>query len=77
MHPTVVTLGLDKLTIEDRVRLIHELYESIPTKGDCFDITDQDRQELDQEVADCRLHPEEGKSWEETKKELNALRGRR
>ena len=77
MQPTVASLGLDKLTVEDRVRLIHELYDSIPTKADCFELSEQEMLELDQEIADCRLHPEKGKTWEETKRELNALRVRR
>jgi putative addiction module component (TIGR02574 family) len=77
MQPTVASLGLDKLTVEDRVRLMHELYESIPNKADCFELSEEDKLELDQEIADCRLHPEQGKSWEETKRELNALRARR
>lgn len=67
MQPTVASLGLDKLTVEDCVRLMHELYETIPSKGDCFELSEKDMLELDQEVADCRLHPEQGKSWEETK----------
>lgn len=77
MQPTVASLGLDKLAVEDRVRLMHELYETIPSKGDCFELSEEDLLELDQEVADCRLYPEQGKSWEETKQELNALRIRR
>jgi len=32
--------------------------------------------ELDQEIADCHLRPELGKTWVETKHELNALRKR-
>jgi hypothetical protein len=58
MYPTEVTRMLDKLEKEGRFPPLDEVNLS----------------ELDKEIADCCLHPEQGKTWEETKQELNALR---
>lgn len=60
MHPTEVTRMLDKLA---RERLAPPLDEV-------------NLLELDQEIADCRLRLELGKTWEETRHELNTLRKR-
>ena len=76
MPPTIASLGLDKLDVEDRIRLMHELYESIPSKAECFELTDQEKLELDQEIEDCRQHPELGVSWAEAQKHLNSLRNK-
>ena len=61
MHPTEVKLLLEKLENEGLAPSLDELNEW----------------ELDNEMADCRLHPEQGRTWEETKLELNALRTQR
>ena len=60
MHPTEVTRMLDKLAREGLAAPLDEL----------------NLLELDQEIADCHLRPELGKTWVETKHELNALRKR-
>jgi putative addiction module component (TIGR02574 family) len=77
MQPTISSLGLDKLSPDERIRLMHDLYDSIPTKSEYFPLTQQENEELEQEVQNCRLHPEEGLSWDETKKQLDAVRIRR
>lgn len=61
MYPTEVTLLLDKLASEGLAPPLDEVF----------------LWELNKEIADCRLHPEQGKTWEETELELNALRNRR
>lgn len=59
------------LPIAERVELVAKIWDSIAEDA-AISLTDEDRQILDQRLADHQKHPEHGVSWEELKKELRA-----
>lgn len=58
---------LDVLSVEDRVTLVGELWESIERERGTLPISDDLRAELVRRLEDADQHPEESIAWEEIK----------
>ena len=71
MSPTIASLGLDKLTVAERIALAGELYESVEAEQPSV-LTEAQREELQRRVEDADLHPEDGIPWEQVKAEARA-----
>ncbi len=67
MSPTIASLGLDKLTIEERIALAGELWESVEAERVPNPLTDEFRAELHRRAEDAILNPDDGIPWEEVK----------
>jgi putative addiction module component (TIGR02574 family) len=67
------SLGIDRLSVEDRLALIEELWESLSSEEAEIPLTQVQRDELDRRLADDRLRPEGAVSWEELEKSLDAI----
>jgi len=63
MTPTMASLGLDKLSRDERLALLNELRESV--QAEPSPISDEFREELRRRAEDADLHPEDGVPWEE------------
>ncbi len=70
MAATLQSLGLDKLTADERLALIGELWESLD--ADQPALTDAQRADLDRRLAAFQADPKAGSSWEEVKARLKA-----
>lgn len=70
MSATLQSLGLDKLTVEERLALIGELWESLD--ADQPALTDAQKADLDRRLAAFHADPKAGSSWEEVKARLKA-----
>jgi putative addiction module component (TIGR02574 family) len=70
MSPILQALGIDRLSTEEKVRLIGEIWDSIPDSSDQFGIPEFHREELDRRLAVCEADPQAGSIWEEVKKRL-------
>ena len=69
MTPTMQTLGIDRMSPEDRLRLIGEIWDSLsPT--DELEIPESHREELDRRLAAADADPAAGSSWEEVRARL-------
>lgn len=66
------SLGLDGLSVEDRLALIEQLWESLSSSSAELPLTQAQRDELDRRLADYHANPEEGVSWDELKQSLDA-----
>ena len=71
MSPTIQDLGIDRLNVEDRLRLIGEIWDSFPPLDE-LEIPEGHRQELDRRIAAAEANPSAGHPWTEVK---NLLRG--
>jgi putative addiction module component (TIGR02574 family) len=57
------------LSVEDRLRLADEIYESVEA-DDHAELSDEMKRELDRRIAADDANPEAGSSWEEVKARL-------
>jgi len=72
MTPTISSLGLDKLSREDRLVLVQELWDSIAAEGPSS-LSAGRRDELLRRSAEVDSDPDDGISWEELQTKARAL----
>ena len=58
---------LKKLSIDERILIVEELWDSIAAEHSQVKITAEQRDELDTRIADYNSSPDEGYSWDEVK----------
>jgi putative addiction module component (TIGR02574 family) len=68
MAPTIQDLGIDRLTAEQRLRLIGEIWDSLSVHD--TPIPESHREELDRRLADADANPSAGMPWEEVRARL-------
>ena len=71
MKASLKSLGIDQLSVEERLALVEELWDSIAEDGAAVPLTDAQRAELDRRVAEHEAHPEDVVSWEDVKTSVN------
>lgn len=69
MSPTLHDLGIDRLSRQERLRLIGEIWDSI-SPIDQLDIPESHREELDRRLAAADADPGAGRPWEEVRARL-------
>ena len=69
MSPIFQQLGIDRLSQEERLKLISEIWESLDPI-DQTEIPESHRQELDSRLANADADPSAGKPWEEVRMRL-------
>jgi putative addiction module component (TIGR02574 family) len=67
MAVSVKTLGIDRLDVDDRLALVEEIWATICADAKSFPLTDAQRTELDQRVADDDAFPGDVVPWDEVK----------
>jgi putative addiction module component (TIGR02574 family) len=51
------------LSVEDRLQLLDQLWESIRQQPDSLPLTDEQRSELDRRLEEHQRHPEAAQPW--------------
>ena len=69
MAPTFQSLGIDKLSIEERIRLVQEIWDSIAEEIERSPLTESQRQEVDRRLAAHRANPHAAIPWEQVEAE--------
>ena len=64
MPPTIEALGIDKLSIPDRIILVQEIGDSIAITPQAVPLTDDQRQELDRRLRAHAADPSAVVSWD-------------
>ena len=59
-----------KLSIPERLSLVQEIWDSIAQDNEYYELTDEQRQELDRRLESFRANPSQGRTWEEIKAEF-------
>jgi putative addiction module component (TIGR02574 family) len=69
MSRTLQALGIDHLSVEDRIALAHAIWDSIAAESRRPMLTDAQRQELERRLADHGTNPDDVVPWEQIKAE--------
>ncbi|MBI1915488.1 MAG: addiction module protein [Planctomycetes bacterium] len=67
MPPTLHELGLDRLSVEDRIALAEALWESVAQEVEQAPLPEAQRQELERRLADSIAQPDAVTPWEQVK----------
>lgn len=70
MSPSAKSLGIDRLSLAERILLVEEIWDSIAAEGGAMEVPQSHKDELDRRIADRAAEPNSGVSWEDVKKQL-------
>ena len=65
MPSLLSSLGLDHLSVTERIQLAQELWDSIAPSAEQLPLTEAQRQELDRRLAVLQANPDNVIPWEE------------
>ena len=72
MGALLKSLGIDRLSVEERLALVEDLWDSIAEESAATPLTDAQRAELDRRLADHDANPNDVVPWEEVKASITA-----
>jgi putative addiction module component (TIGR02574 family) len=72
MPPTLQELGIDRMSIEDRIALAQAIWDSIAAETERVPLTEAQIAELRRRVADHEANPDDVIPWEQVKAEALA-----
>jgi len=64
MAPSLESLGIDRLTVHDRIELVTAIWDSIAKEPAALPVSDAVKAELDRRLQRHKTHPEEVIDWE-------------
>lgn len=70
MPANAKSLGIDRLSLEDRMLLVEEIWDSIAAEAEALEVPQSHKDELDFRLADDDANPGAGSSWEDVKTRL-------
>lgn len=70
MSPELKSLGIDRLSVAERILLVEEIWDSIAAETEQVPLTDSQRQDLERRLAAHRANPTSGSTWEEVRARL-------
>ena len=74
MSKTLTNSEIRDLSVEERLELVGEIWDSIIEETDPCELTDEQRTELDRRLAAHKDNPKAGSTWAEVKTRLKAQR---
>jgi len=69
MSASLKTLGIERLSVEERISLVEEIWDSI---AEATPLTDAQRLELDRRLQDHKTNPDDVVPWEVIKGSITA-----
>lgn len=75
MHQTVKALGIDQLSLAERILLVEEIWDSIAAEAEALDVPQSHKDELDRRLAAYHADPHAGSSWHDVKTRLQKSSG--
>jgi putative addiction module component (TIGR02574 family) len=70
MHATAKSLGIDRLSLAERILLVEEIWDSIAAEAEALEVPQSHMDELDRRLAAYHADPQAGSSWEDVKSRL-------
>lgn len=64
MAPTIQELGLDRLSLEDRLAVAEAIWDSVAREAEAAPLTEAQRVELERRLADSDARPDAVTPWE-------------
>jgi len=65
------------LSVDERIRLVDELLESVVSPGDCSELSAEQRAELLRRLEADRADPHAAVTWEEAESRIQSMRSER
>jgi putative addiction module component (TIGR02574 family) len=72
MSVSLKSLGIDRLSVEDRLTLVEELWDSIAESTGDLPLPEAQQAELERRLEEHEAHPDEVVPWEEVKRSIEA-----
>lgn len=69
MRAAVKDLGIDRMSVDDRLDLMNRIWDSLVAESDRSYLTDAQRNELERRLADHEATPDDVVSWDQVKAE--------
>ena len=69
MNASLKALGIERLSVEERIELVEEIWDSI---AEATPLTEAQRRELDRRLQDHRANPDDVVAWEVVKASITA-----
>jgi putative addiction module component (TIGR02574 family) len=73
MSARMKSLGLDRLSADERTVLAYELLDSVEEDARASRLTEEQRKELERRIAEADTDPDGGIPWEEVRDEVRAM----
>ena len=70
MHATAKSLGIDRLSLAERILLVEEIWDGIAAEAEALEVPQSHKDELDRRLAAYHADPQTGSSWEDVKSRL-------
>ena len=70
MSTTLGMLGVDRMTVSERLQLLDAIWDSIPDAPEALELPEWQREELTRRLAAADADPSGGVSWEDLKARL-------
>jgi putative addiction module component (TIGR02574 family) len=67
MPPSMSELGIDRLSVEDRLALAQEIWDSVAREVERAPLTEAQRLELERRLAESLARPDAVIPWEEVR----------
>lgn len=61
---------INQLTVDERLLLVQEIWDSIAADQESLAVTEAQKEELDRRLNDYHASPAEGSSWEDVKRRI-------
>lgn len=72
MAATMKSLGIDQLSVDDRLMLLGEIWDSIAAEPDSLPVTEAQKKDLQARLDAYKDNPKAGAPWEEVKARLRS-----
>jgi putative addiction module component (TIGR02574 family) len=69
MTAAVKDLGIDRMSVDDRLDLMNRIWDSLAAESDRSYLTDAQRSELERRLADHEATPDDVVPWDQVKAE--------
>ncbi len=72
MSAKLAALGIDRLSVAERIALIEEIWDSIASEVEHAPLSEVEQQEVDGRLASHRANPQAAIPWEQIEAEARA-----
>jgi putative addiction module component (TIGR02574 family) len=72
MSATLQALGIDRLSVPERIALVQAIWDSIAAEAERTPLTESEKEEVDRRLAAHRANPQAAIPWEQVEAEALA-----
>ncbi|MDD4978358.1 MAG: addiction module protein [Gallionella sp.] len=69
MGQALHALGIDSMSVEDRIDLVQDIWDSVAIEAGLLPPSTSEKAELDRRLAEDEAHPDDAIAWETIKTE--------